>query len=122
MTVKNVPVAAGCRENLHGNFVVPCNILPRSNSCSTLLCLTTCKHNTGQTIKRKSKMPFSSLRFDQFCDFRPKVCFSTSGSKRFEILPFSYGSLTPSIFLGYFRVFFILKDFQFLYIMLNACT
>ncbi|MFS7924500.1 hypothetical protein Hanom_Chr03g00273261 [Helianthus anomalus] len=23
----------------------------------------------------KSKMPFSSLRFGQFCDFRPKVCF-----------------------------------------------
>ncbi|KAJ0913940.1 putative mitochondrial carrier domain protein [Helianthus annuus] len=36
-----------------------------------------------------SKMPFSSLRFGQFCDFCPKVCFSASGSKRFEILPFS---------------------------------
>ncbi|MFS7923239.1 hypothetical protein Hanom_Chr03g00258321 [Helianthus anomalus] len=63
-------------------------------------------------------MPFSSLRFGQFCDFRPKVCFSTSGSKRLEILSFSFevcfsasgstrfeillfssGSLTPSIFL-----------------------
>ncbi|MFS7906929.1 hypothetical protein Hanom_Chr01g00065011 [Helianthus anomalus] len=22
-----------------------------------------------------SKMPFSSLSFGQFCDFRPKVCF-----------------------------------------------
>ncbi|KAF5793040.1 putative Clp domain superfamily protein [Helianthus annuus] len=47
----------------------------------------------------RSKMPFSSLRFGQFCDFRSKVCFSASGSKRFEILPFSSGSLTPSIFL-----------------------
>ncbi|MFS7958079.1 hypothetical protein Hanom_Chr07g00673971 [Helianthus anomalus] len=54
-------------------------------------------------------MPFSSLRFGQFCDFRPKVCFSASGSKRFEILPFSFGSLTPFIFpplcQGYFRLF-----------------
>ncbi|MFS7929392.1 hypothetical protein Hanom_Chr04g00332001 [Helianthus anomalus] len=43
-------------------------------------------------------MSFSSLRFGQFCDFRPKVCFSSSGSKRFEILPFSSSSLTPYIF------------------------
>ncbi|MFS7952171.1 hypothetical protein Hanom_Chr07g00603881 [Helianthus anomalus] len=28
-------------------------------------------------------LPFSSLRFGQFCDFRPKVGFSTSRSKRF---------------------------------------
>ncbi|MFS7918600.1 hypothetical protein Hanom_Chr03g00203061 [Helianthus anomalus] len=47
----------------------------------------------------KSKMPFSSMRFGRFCGFRPKVCFSTSGYKRFKILPFSSGSLTPSIFL-----------------------
>ncbi|MFS7976019.1 hypothetical protein Hanom_Chr10g00887581 [Helianthus anomalus] len=33
------------------------------------------------------------------CHFRPKICISASGSKRFEILPFSVGSLTPSIFL-----------------------
>ncbi|MFS7988914.1 putative myosin ATPase [Helianthus anomalus] len=46
-----------------------------------------------------SKMPLLSLRFGQLCDFRPKVCFSAYGSKRFEILPFSSGSLTPSIFL-----------------------
>ncbi|KAJ0515758.1 putative ABC-type sulfate transporter [Helianthus annuus] len=52
-----------------------------------------------QLNNNKSKMPFSSLRFAQFCDFRPKVCFSASGSKRFEILPFSSGLLTPSIFL-----------------------
>ncbi|XP_035842869.1 F-box/FBD/LRR-repeat protein At1g13570 isoform X2 [Helianthus annuus] len=45
-----------------------------------------------------SKMPFSSLRIEQFCDLRPNVCFSTSGSKRFEILPFSPGLLTPSVF------------------------
>ncbi|MFS7895761.1 hypothetical protein Hanom_Chr00s003369g01712231 [Helianthus anomalus] len=38
------------------------------------------------------------LRFGQFCDFRPKLCFSTSGSKKFEILLFSSSSLTPSIF------------------------
>ncbi|MFS7939632.1 hypothetical protein Hanom_Chr05g00454111 [Helianthus anomalus] len=36
----------------------------------------------------KSKMTFSSLRFVQFCDFHPKVCFSTTGFKKFEILPF----------------------------------
>ncbi|MFS7956229.1 hypothetical protein Hanom_Chr07g00652111 [Helianthus anomalus] len=47
----------------------------------------------------KSKMPFSSLRFGQICDFRPNVCFSASGSKRFEILLFSSGPLTPSIFI-----------------------
>ncbi|KAM0057068.1 putative demethylmenaquinone methyltransferase transcription factor C2H2 family [Helianthus debilis subsp. tardiflorus] len=46
------------------------------------------------------KMPFPSLRFVQFCEFRPKVCFTASGSKRFEILSFSSGSLTLSIFLG----------------------
>ncbi|MFS7979164.1 hypothetical protein Hanom_Chr10g00924181 [Helianthus anomalus] len=44
-------------------------------------------------------MPFSSLRFGQFCDFHPIVCFSASGSKRLEILSFSSSSLTPSIFL-----------------------
>ncbi|MFS8017305.1 hypothetical protein Hanom_Chr15g01378821 [Helianthus anomalus] len=59
-------------------------------------------------------MSFSSLRFGQFCDFRPKVYFSPSGSKRFEILTFSSGSLTPSIFLRSVRcisVFFAnLKD------------
>ncbi|KAF5787955.1 hypothetical protein HanXRQr2_Chr10g0458661 [Helianthus annuus] len=62
-------------------------------------------------------MSFSSLRCGQFCDFRPKVCFSASGSKvkchfrpkglfsriwiqRFEILPFSSSSLTPSSFFS----------------------
>ncbi|MFS7901609.1 hypothetical protein Hanom_Chr01g00001711 [Helianthus anomalus] len=52
-------------------------------------------------------MPFSSLRFDQFCDFRPKVCFFTSESKRFEILPFSSGSLTPSISLREIKGIFV---------------
>ncbi|MFS7983617.1 hypothetical protein Hanom_Chr11g00976611 [Helianthus anomalus] len=55
-------------------------------------------------------MPFSSMRFGQFCDFRPKVYFSASRSKRFEILPFLSGSLTPSIFLhqvGDISVFFV---------------
>ncbi|KAJ0856471.1 hypothetical protein HanRHA438_Chr13g0578811 [Helianthus annuus] len=46
-------------------------------------------------------MPFSSLRFGYFCDFRPKVWFSTSGSKRFKILPFSSDTLTSSIFLTF---------------------
>ncbi|MFS7942634.1 hypothetical protein Hanom_Chr06g00490641 [Helianthus anomalus] len=46
-----------------------------------------------------SKMPFSSLRFGQFCDFRPKVCFSASRSKRFESSQFHMAPLTPSIFL-----------------------
>ncbi|KAJ0905855.1 hypothetical protein HanPSC8_Chr07g0298831 [Helianthus annuus] len=50
-------------------------------------------------LRSKFKMSFSSLRFGQFCDFRPKVCFSAYGSERFEILPSSSGSLTPSIFL-----------------------
>ncbi|MFS7920395.1 hypothetical protein Hanom_Chr03g00224371 [Helianthus anomalus] len=40
----------------------------------------------------------SSLRFGQFCNFHRKVCFSAS-SERFQILPISSGSLTPSIFL-----------------------
>ncbi|MFS7943499.1 hypothetical protein Hanom_Chr06g00500971 [Helianthus anomalus] len=43
------------------------------------------------------------VRFDIFnrvkCHFRPKVCFSATGSKRYEILPFSSGALTPFIFL-----------------------
>ncbi|MFS8011549.1 hypothetical protein Hanom_Chr14g01310421 [Helianthus anomalus] len=59
-------------------------------------------------------MPFSSLRFDQFCDFRPKVCFFTSRSKRFEILQFLSVLLTPSIFLGvkgYFGLFQGYSDF-----------
>ncbi|MFS7898254.1 hypothetical protein Hanom_Chr00s019041g01758731 [Helianthus anomalus] len=45
-----------------------------------------CNH-TWHTIiyKIKSKMSFLSLRFGQFCDFRPKDCFSAYGSKRFEI-------------------------------------
>ncbi|MFS7925204.1 hypothetical protein Hanom_Chr04g00281801 [Helianthus anomalus] len=59
----------------------------------------------------KSKMPFSSLRFGQFCDLRPNVCFSASGSKRFKILLFSSSSLTPSIFSslsqGHFRLFWL---------------
>ncbi|KAF5801237.1 putative malate dehydrogenase (decarboxylating) [Helianthus annuus] len=51
-------------------------------------------------IPERIKCHFRPLRFDQFCDFRLKVCFSASGSKRFEILSFSSGSLTPSIFLS----------------------
>ncbi|MFS8030861.1 hypothetical protein Hanom_Chr17g01539061 [Helianthus anomalus] len=52
-------------------------------------------------------MPFSSLRFGQYYGFRPKVCFYASGSKRFEILPFSSGSLTPSIFLRQVKGIFV---------------
>ncbi|MFS8004142.1 hypothetical protein Hanom_Chr13g01222201 [Helianthus anomalus] len=48
-------------------------------------------------------MSFSFLRFGQLCDFHPKVYFSRSGSKRFEILPFSSSSLTPSKGL-FFRI------------------
>ncbi|MFS8000153.1 hypothetical protein Hanom_Chr12g01175011 [Helianthus anomalus] len=55
-------------------------------------------------------MSFSSLRFGQFCDFRPKVCFPASGSKRFQILSFSFSSLTLSHFSQlsqrYFNFFF----------------
>ncbi|MFS7921131.1 hypothetical protein Hanom_Chr03g00233101 [Helianthus anomalus] len=43
-------------------------------------------------------MPFSSLRFGLFCDFRPKACFSAYGSKRFEILSFSSTQLTPFVY------------------------
>ncbi|MFS8003792.1 hypothetical protein Hanom_Chr13g01218071 [Helianthus anomalus] len=49
---------------------------------------------------KKSRMSVSSMRFGHFSKFRPKVCFSASGSKRFKILPFSFNSLTPSIFLN----------------------
>ncbi|MFS7999912.1 hypothetical protein Hanom_Chr12g01172231 [Helianthus anomalus] len=53
-------------------------------------------------------MSFSSLRFSQFCDFYPNVCFSASVFKRFESLLFSPGLLTSSIFfslnLGYFCI------------------
>ncbi|KAF5776932.1 hypothetical protein HanXRQr2_Chr12g0529771 [Helianthus annuus] len=67
-----------------------------------------------------SKMSFSTLTFGRFCDFRPKVCFSTSGSKRFEILPFSSDPLTPSIFFmlspGYYRPFTYLFIYSFIYI------
>ncbi|KAJ0941008.1 hypothetical protein HanRHA438_Chr02g0089741 [Helianthus annuus] len=55
-------------------------------------------------------MPFSSMRFDHFCDFHPKVYFSASGSKRFKILPFSPDSLTPSIWnvkSGVFSSFYL---------------
>ncbi|MFS8032238.1 hypothetical protein Hanom_Chr17g01555231 [Helianthus anomalus] len=44
------------------------------------------------------KRHFRPLRFHQLCNFHPKVCFPTYGSKRFEILPLSSGPLTPSIF------------------------
>ncbi|MFS7994817.1 hypothetical protein Hanom_Chr12g01110571 [Helianthus anomalus] len=56
-----------------------------------------------------TEMPFSSLRFGQFCDFSPKVCFFASGSKRFEILPFFIRLVNSFHFslLGqeYFRLF-----------------
>ncbi|MFS7994840.1 hypothetical protein Hanom_Chr12g01110851 [Helianthus anomalus] len=52
-------------------------------------------------------MPFSSLRFGQFCDFHSKVCFFASCSKRFELLSFSSGSLTPSIYLRQVRNIFV---------------
>ncbi|MFS7909798.1 hypothetical protein Hanom_Chr02g00100011 [Helianthus anomalus] len=60
-------------------------------------------HNAYSNLK--SKMPFSSLRFGYFCDFRPKVCFSASGSKRFENSSFSSNSLLHFSLLsqGYFR-------------------
>ncbi|MFS8018168.1 hypothetical protein Hanom_Chr15g01388951 [Helianthus anomalus] len=49
-------------------------------------------------------MPFSSFCLCGLAIFAtfvqtPKVCFSASGTKRLEILPFSSGSLTPYIFL-----------------------
>ncbi|MFS7982430.1 hypothetical protein Hanom_Chr10g00962791 [Helianthus anomalus] len=54
-------------------------------------------------------MPVSSLRFGQFCDFRPKVCFSAFGSKRFGILPLFIRLINPIHFSplsqGYFCLF-----------------
>ncbi|MFS7964915.1 hypothetical protein Hanom_Chr08g00755971 [Helianthus anomalus] len=50
-------------------------------------------------LKNKSKMSFSLLRFGQFCDFRLKVCFSASGSKRFvNSIRFSLLSQGYSVF------------------------
>ncbi|MFS7993871.1 hypothetical protein Hanom_Chr12g01099171 [Helianthus anomalus] len=48
-------------------------------------------------------MSFSSLRFGQFCDFRPKVCFSASGSKRFGQLM----ELTSWMKMARFQTFLI---------------
>ncbi|MFS7970591.1 hypothetical protein Hanom_Chr09g00822741 [Helianthus anomalus] len=51
-------------------------------------------------------MPFSSLRFGQFCDFRPKFCSSTSGSKRFAIFIRLINSIQFSpLGQGYFHLF-----------------
>ncbi|MFS8015726.1 hypothetical protein Hanom_Chr15g01360071 [Helianthus anomalus] len=53
-------------------------------------------------------MPF--LRFDHFCDFHLKLCFSAFGSKRFKSLPLSSDSLTPSTFnikSGVFSFFYL---------------
>ncbi|MFS7911187.1 hypothetical protein Hanom_Chr02g00115091 [Helianthus anomalus] len=61
--------------------------------------------NSSNFVKRK--MPFSSL----ICDFGPKVYFSTSRSKRFEILPFSSGLLT--------HLFVSVKSGVFLSFLLN---
>ncbi|MFS7909905.1 hypothetical protein Hanom_Chr02g00100081 [Helianthus anomalus] len=54
-------------------------------------------------------MPFSSLRFGYFCDFRPKVCFSASGSIRLEILPFLSNSLLHPFFFVKSGVFSYIK-------------
>ncbi|KAJ0737002.1 putative palmitoyl-CoA hydrolase [Helianthus annuus] len=73
--------------------------LPRHHPRLDFVSLThfSAMHYSSEIIR--SRMSFYSLRFGQFCDFRPKVSFFASGSKRFEILPFSSGSLTPTIFL-----------------------
>ncbi|MFS7963577.1 hypothetical protein Hanom_Chr08g00739931 [Helianthus anomalus] len=52
-------------------------------------------------------MPFSSLRFGQFCNFCPKVCYSVSGSKRFIWIVNSI-HFSP-LSQGYFRLFVNLK-------------
>ncbi|MFS7916386.1 hypothetical protein Hanom_Chr02g00176531 [Helianthus anomalus] len=52
-------------------------------------------------------MPFSSLRFGQFCNFRPKVCFSALESKRFDILPFSSGLVNSIQFSPLIRGIFV---------------
>ncbi|MFS7950402.1 putative MFS transporter superfamily [Helianthus anomalus] len=100
------------------------------NSANAIFCLWMAVGNilgfsSGSSGKwHRPKMPFSSLRFGQFCNFRPKVCFSASGFKRVDILPFSSGSLTPSIFSllsqGYLKgnlVFFTLCIFSIMYVV-----
>ncbi|MFS7972490.1 hypothetical protein Hanom_Chr09g00845431 [Helianthus anomalus] len=58
-----------------------------------------------RTIKHFNvKMPFLFMRYGHFCDFYPNVCFSASGSKRFEIMSFSFGSF----FFFFFFFFFVL--------------
>ncbi|MFS8016868.1 hypothetical protein Hanom_Chr15g01373561 [Helianthus anomalus] len=57
-------------------------------------------------------MPFLSLRLGQFCNFHPKVCFSTFRSKRFNILPFirlvNFFHFSP-LSQGHFHLFCLLK-------------
>ncbi|MFS7940929.1 hypothetical protein Hanom_Chr05g00470101 [Helianthus anomalus] len=67
-------------------------------------------------------MPFLSPRFGRFCNFRPKVCFSTSRSKRFEILAFSSGLLTPSIFSPLSQGLIRLVTYFASFFFLNTCT
>ncbi|MFS8005264.1 hypothetical protein Hanom_Chr13g01235331 [Helianthus anomalus] len=59
---------------------------------------------SSNNIKKMCKMLFLSMRFSRFCNFRPKVCFSAPGFKRFKISPFSPNSLTP-LNEGFFRLF-----------------
>ncbi|MFS8030857.1 hypothetical protein Hanom_Chr17g01539011 [Helianthus anomalus] len=59
------------------------------------------------------------MRFGQFSNFRSKVCFSASGFKRFEILPFFW--LVNSIHFsplsqGYYSLFLFGQG------ILNTCT
>ncbi|KAJ0946374.1 hypothetical protein HanRHA438_Chr01g0003271 [Helianthus annuus] len=68
-------------DRIYLEFYLQTNAIGHHSSATVSLCVCVYLY--------MSKMPFRSVRFDQFCEFRPKVCFSTSGSKRFEILPFS---------------------------------
>ncbi|MFS8016597.1 putative formin, FH2 domain-containing protein [Helianthus anomalus] len=76
----------------------------------------------------ESKMPFLPLRFGQFYDFRPKLCFFVSGSKRFKIMPFFHpffsvkSGVSPSFFnLKGNSVFFTLcKKTEYLLKRLNC--
>ncbi|MFS8020353.1 hypothetical protein Hanom_Chr15g01414541 [Helianthus anomalus] len=58
--------------------------------------------------KKKSKMSFLSPRFCQFCDFRPKVCFSHLDPKSLKLCHFNPRvnavHITP-LSQGYYRLF-----------------
>ncbi|KAJ0547502.1 hypothetical protein HanIR_Chr08g0372931 [Helianthus annuus] len=51
------------------------------------------------------------MRFGQVCDFRPKVCFSAFGSKRFDFIQLVNSIHFAPLSQGYLRLFSPLKVF-----------